>query len=193
MPGEIIISKSIVKAQEVADAKEVAEAFAMAAKKLAADLNQGFFTAPDADDTGIAGVYNNTKDANFIAYRTIINGQIISTSLYGTYVFHGQELLITADQSTGDQEVTCRVFLNHSLVADRTSGNDVYQQAAMAGHASDKFANGEFGKFKAASRNGGNAYRFALGMLEDYLISTVDENETARMRHKMNGKDYPQR
>ena len=161
--------------------------------KMGQDLVGGFSTWVDSRNMDghcgvcLKGVGGKSK---FILRKRILDGKSVRTILSGLYEISGNRVSIDIDQETNSPLVNCRVFLNHNLVANRTSPFDLAAQQSDAFLRTIVETQGDPGRLDKTLKEERSPLPFIGKMLSDYQNSQVDSKETKRMFNKMKESPY---
>jgi hypothetical protein len=158
-------------------------------QKIDSDLVQGFTTWITKDDLGSAVTYNSDQDKTwFLVKKTIINSIPVHQEVTGNYSVGGRNVSIMVDNEVNSPLVTCRVFLDDLLIANRTSPED------WASNQADAFTRNlvegrdeDPSRLDATLRDDRSPYPFALKMLQDFQHSSPDKLRINQMFDKMKG------
>lgn len=155
-------------------------------RKIDTDLSSGFSTWVTENDLGHAAVYNKAKNAWFLAKKMIINGFLKHIEVTGNYSTGNKRIAISVDNELGSPFLSCRVFLDGLLVANRTSPTD------WAGAQADAFTRNlvegrgeDPSRLDSTLREDRSPYPFALKMLQDFSSSSPDMKRIKQMFEKM--------
>lgn len=166
--------------------KNVFEQFGRASKKLNLDLRQGFCAWVTDGDLGHCAAYNRSENAKFVLLETLIGGVPVRIHLNGIYAFSGHEISVTVDREAKSPFVSSNVFLDNCLVASRTSPFDeAGQQAAAFLRSLVESRSEDPSRLDTTITPQRSPYPFATKMIEDFLNSQPDKDETERMMQKM--------
>ena len=166
---------------------EVFAAFGQAGQKIETDLPQGFTVWVNENDLGSTAVYNaGDRNSWFLAKRMIINGQNVREEITGNYPQGKSTISVSVDREAGSPFVSCRVFVDGSLVASRTSPADWAGQQADAFTRQVAEAQGDDPtRLDKTLGDDRSPYPFARKMLEDFANSQPDQKRIGQMFNKM--------
>ena len=179
--------KNVLGVRGEATHNEVFSTFEQAVYKTENDLPQGFTVWVNENDLGSTAVYNaGHKNSWFLAKRMIINGQKVREEVAGNYPQGKTNVSISVDRETGSPFVSCRVFVDGSLVASRTSPADWAGQQADAFTRQVAEAQGDDpSRLDKTLGDDRSPYPFAMKMLNDFANSKPDQRRIEQMFNKM--------
>jgi hypothetical protein len=179
--------RDAVGAPETAGHHEVIELFDELSPKAGQDLLDGFTAWVKENDLGSTVVYEtDARGTRFVVNKMLIDGQVVRSQISGEYATDNNKVNVSVDQETGSPFVTCRVYLNGSLLANRTSPFDVAGQQADAFTRNLVEANeGDASRLDETIRDERSPYPFAVKMLSDFTNATPDQQRIGEMAEKM--------
>lgn len=148
---------------------------------------KGFTAWVKNDENGFAVTYNSLEGtAWFLIQKGISDGMAVSVEIAGYYSVGNKPVMIMVHNGMDQSDVTCRVFLSGSLVANRTNPEDWAANQADAFTRNLVERKGEDPSYLDASlRDDRSPYPFASKMLRDFSHSSPDECRIKQMFDRM--------